>query len=146
MKHLFKFSFVSFLVLLTSVNAFANAGVDLLKEKLGIANSELISSLEILAQKNTSLSKTDVNRIKTGLRKWYKDRFHFTLEDHNPRQNMQVEEWTDEMVDAHEKTISRFESAQKDVKDEELRTMITNTLPTLRSHLDMMKGLQAKMK
>ena len=53
--------------------------------------------------------------------------------------------WVDHMVSAHEDCISMFEKGQKDVKDDELRTMITNALPTLHSHLDMMKGLQDKM-
>ncbi len=54
--------------------------------------------------------------------------------------------WVDEMVDGHDKTINRFEKAQTDVKDDELKTWIMNTLPTLRHHMDMVKGLQDKMK
>lgn len=53
--------------------------------------------------------------------------------------------WVDHMVSAHEDAISRFEKGQNNVKDEELKTMITNALPTLRSHLDMMKQMQDKM-
>lgn len=52
--------------------------------------------------------------------------------------------WADKMVDDHEKVINRFENASTSVKDPELKTMIDNTLPTLRSHLEMAKTLQAK--
>lgn len=54
--------------------------------------------------------------------------------------------WVDDMVSGHEKTIGKFEGAQNQVNDAELKTMITNTLPTLRSHLSMVKDLQNKMK
>jgi putative membrane protein len=52
--------------------------------------------------------------------------------------------WADKMVDDHEKTINRFENASGSVKDPELKAMIDKTLPTLRSHLEMAKTLQAK--
>lgn len=53
--------------------------------------------------------------------------------------------WADKMVDDHEKVISMFEDAQDDVKDPELKTMITDALPKLKSHLDMAKQLKEKM-
>ena len=53
--------------------------------------------------------------------------------------------WVDHMVSAHEDAISLFEKGQNNVKDAELKTMITNALPTLHAHLDMMKQLQDKM-
>ena len=52
--------------------------------------------------------------------------------------------WADKMVDDHEKVINRFEDAQDDVKDPEMEGMITKTLPTLRSHLEMAKTLKEK--
>jgi len=39
--------------------------------------------------------------------------------------------WADLMFSGHEKTIGKFEGAQNQVNDGELKTMITNTLPTL---------------
>jgi len=54
--------------------------------------------------------------------------------------------WANFMFDAHEKVIGKFEGAKGQVKDDELKTMITGTLPTLKSHLDMMKSLQSKLK
>lgn len=53
--------------------------------------------------------------------------------------------WTDKMVDEHQKTIDKFQKAQNDVTDPDLKTIITNTLPTLQKHLDMCKQLQGKM-
>ena len=53
--------------------------------------------------------------------------------------------WAEKMVDDHQKVIKRFENAKKDVKDEELRTMITSTLPKLRSHLEMSEKLRDKL-
>lgn len=53
--------------------------------------------------------------------------------------------WTDKMVDAHQNTIDKFEKKEKNAKDEELKNMVSATLPTLRSHLNMMKELQAKL-
>lgn len=53
--------------------------------------------------------------------------------------------WVDKMVSAHEDVISKFEKKEQNAGDEELKAMVSKTLPTLRSHLDMVKGLQAKM-
>lgn len=54
--------------------------------------------------------------------------------------------YLDEMVDDHKKDISKFEDAEDDVKDAELKTMISSALPTLRSHLQMVEDAQKKMK
>jgi putative membrane protein len=54
-------------------------------------------------------------------------------------------EWTDALVSGHRDAIALFESNQNNVKDAELKTMITNALPTLHKHMDMVKNLQDKM-
>lgn len=54
--------------------------------------------------------------------------------------------WVDKMVAGHQATIAKFESAQNTVQDPELKTWITNTLPTLHKHLDMVTQLQGSMK
>ena len=54
--------------------------------------------------------------------------------------------WVNFMYNAHEKAIGAFEGAKNKVKDPELQTLITNTLPTLNEHLGMMKKLLDKMK
>ncbi len=53
--------------------------------------------------------------------------------------------WADKMVDDHEKIINRYERAEGDVKDADLKAMITKTLSTLRSHLDMAKKLKERL-
>jgi len=54
--------------------------------------------------------------------------------------------WADKMVSDHEKVIRMFEEGEREVRDPELKTMITNAIPKLRTHLDMSKQLQEKMK
>jgi putative membrane protein len=54
-------------------------------------------------------------------------------------------EWIDDMVEMHEKDVKKFEEAQNDVADPELKTMVSEALPVLRSHLDMTKQIKAKM-
>ena len=51
-----------------------------------------------------------------------------------------------EMVKDHENDIDMFENAEGKVNDSEVKAFITNTLPTLRMHLDSVKALQKKMK
>jgi putative membrane protein len=53
--------------------------------------------------------------------------------------------WADKMVDDHKKVISMFEDAQNDVKDAQLKSMITDALPKLRMHLEMSQTLQEKL-
>lgn len=55
-------------------------------------------------------------------------------------------EWVDFLASAHEKTIGKFEGAQNNVKDPELKTLIANTLPTLHKHLDMLNKMKDQMK
>ncbi len=55
-------------------------------------------------------------------------------------------EWVDQMISEHKDAINMFEDAQDDVKDAELKTIIADALPKLRSHLEMMKAMEDKMK
>jgi len=54
-------------------------------------------------------------------------------------------EWVGHMVSAHQDAIDMFENAKTAIKDDDLRTIITDALLTLHSHMDMMKQLQDKM-
>jgi putative membrane protein len=54
--------------------------------------------------------------------------------------------WTSFVIKAHEKAIGKFEGAQNNVNDPELKTMIANTLPTLHAHLDMLNKAMDAMK
>jgi predicted outer membrane protein len=55
-------------------------------------------------------------------------------------------EWAEEMVQKHRKAVTMFERALTFTNDVELRTLIDNTLPTLRSHLDMATTLKTRLK
>jgi putative membrane protein len=54
--------------------------------------------------------------------------------------------YMDMMVDDHQKTIGLFEKASGDSKDEEVKTFINSTLPTLKMHLDSAKAIQKMVK
>ncbi len=54
-------------------------------------------------------------------------------------------EWVDALTSGHKDAIELFENNKDKVKDPELKSMIIGTLPTIRSHYDMMKGMQDKM-
>jgi putative membrane protein len=56
------------------------------------------------------------------------------------------EEWCKEMVDNHEKTIEVFEDKLENTEDAELKSWISQTLPSLRSHLDDLKACHEKLK
>lgn len=49
--------------------------------------------------------------------------------------------WAKQMVEGHEKSIARFEDAQKIATNAELKTFIDSTLPTLREHLAQARSL-----
>src|SRR5690606_16888927 len=54
--------------------------------------------------------------------------------------------WADKMVDAHQKLVDKFEDFQDKAQDAELKNKVTNTIPTLRAHLDMARQLKDKLK
>ncbi|WP_276133662.1 DUF4142 domain-containing protein [Polluticoccus soli] len=56
------------------------------------------------------------------------------------------EEWADELGNMQRKMITRFEKAQGYIRDEELQTIIKNTLPVLRQHRDVAIAQQRRMK
>ena len=51
-----------------------------------------------------------------------------------------------EMVEDHKKDVAEFEKMSQTATDADLKTWTTNTLPTLKHHLEMIQALQAKMK
>ena len=54
--------------------------------------------------------------------------------------------YMDMMVDDHKKTISLFEKASKETKDNEVKTFIEQTLPKLRAHLDSAQAVRKAVK
>jgi len=55
-------------------------------------------------------------------------------------------DYIDMMVDGHQDVIDMFDKASKDLKDADLKAFATNTLPTLRAHLDSAKAVQESLK
>jgi putative membrane protein len=55
-------------------------------------------------------------------------------------------EYVAAMVDDHEADVQLFESQAADDSDPDAKAFATKTLPTLRKHLEMIKGIQAKMR
>ena len=56
------------------------------------------------------------------------------------------QEYVKAMVAAHEKDVAAFENVSKTAADADVKAFATKTLPTLRMHLEMIKGIQGKMK
>lgn len=55
-------------------------------------------------------------------------------------------EWLNKMIDKHKSSISKLEGGLNDVTDPEIKTWIENTLPTVRSHFDMLNGMKEQVK
>ena len=55
-------------------------------------------------------------------------------------------DWVEHMIDGHKKSIAKFEGAQTDLNDADLKTWVSNTLPKLRTHLDKLNECNKKLK
>ena len=55
-------------------------------------------------------------------------------------------DWCEHMIDAHKNGIKKFEDAQTDLSDAEIKTWTTNILPKLRTHLSMLEECKNKLK
>jgi putative membrane protein len=54
-------------------------------------------------------------------------------------------EFVNHMVEGHTKSVDLFTRASKELKNDQLRTFASNTLPTIKEHLDMAKKLQGQL-
>ena len=54
-------------------------------------------------------------------------------------------EYVAAMVAAHEKDVAAFENVSKTAADADVKAFATKTLPTLKMHLEMVKGMADKM-
>lgn len=54
-------------------------------------------------------------------------------------------EYVAAMIEAHEKDVAAFENVSKTAADADVKAFATKTLPTLKMHLEMIKGLANKM-
>lgn len=55
-------------------------------------------------------------------------------------------DWCGHMIDAHQKSISKFEDAANNATDNDVKTFAANTLPKLRTHLQRLQECQNKLK
>lgn len=55
-------------------------------------------------------------------------------------------EYVDTMVSDHESTVAAFQEQADKSADAEVKAFAAKTLPTLKMHLEMIRGLQARMK
>ncbi|HEX6915920.1 MAG TPA: DUF4142 domain-containing protein [Chitinophagaceae bacterium] len=55
-------------------------------------------------------------------------------------------EYTEMMVDDHERAVRRFESAANTSRDPEVKALATEALPKLREHLEMSRRVRDKVK
>jgi len=53
--------------------------------------------------------------------------------------------YVEQMVDDHEATVAMFQEQADKSADAEVKAFAAKTLPTLKGHLEMIKGIQAKM-
>ena len=53
--------------------------------------------------------------------------------------------YVDAMVEDHEKDVAAFKEQAESASDPELKAFAAKTLPTLQKHLEMIKGIQAKV-
>lgn len=56
------------------------------------------------------------------------------------------EKWCDKLADSHEETINSLEKRLDKTEDVELKNWITATLPGLKSHLEMLRTNEARLK
>lgn len=54
--------------------------------------------------------------------------------------------YVEAMVDDHEEDVEAFKDEAENGEDADVKAWAAKTLPTLQSHLEMIKGIQAKMK
>ena len=54
-------------------------------------------------------------------------------------------EYVAAMLEAHEKDVAAFDNVSKTAADADVKAFATKTLPTLKMHLEMIKGLAEKM-
>lgn len=55
-------------------------------------------------------------------------------------------DYVDVMVKDHKKAVDLFEKASKDAKDAEMKAFATETLPTLKSHLQAIETIEKGIK
>lgn len=55
-------------------------------------------------------------------------------------------EWCETLMDNHRTSITKFENAEKDISDPDLKSFVTSVLPKLRTHHDRLMECHKKLK
>ncbi|GAO42435.1 DUF4142 domain-containing protein [Flavihumibacter petaseus] len=111
-----------------------NAEIKKVAAHLESAHEKLLASLEAIAKTKAISYPTDVtDDARKDIDKLADDK-NFN------------KEWCKTLVDKHEKTISKLESASTETTDSELKSWIDNALPEVRMHLDELKKCDATLK
>jgi predicted outer membrane protein len=131
--------------------------------KAAINNEKELKILEEGVEKGTNKElKSDAGKmiadhkkLKAELKR-YASMKRYKLPDENEVENSDIKRinsnreigndwdngWTSQLIDDHQNAINDFEKAQGKVKDHALNRLITNILPVLHKHLDMVNKLK----
>ena len=111
-----------------------NADVKKFAQMMVTDHTKANDELKSLAGKKNVVLPTDIGSHKS------------TLDDLNAKTGAEFDKaYVEAMVDDHETDVDLFED-NTDNSDADIKAFTTKTLPTLKSHLEMIKGIQGKMK
>jgi len=112
-----------------------NAEVKMIAKQLVADHAAMLNDLKSLAsQKSISIPNEDSTEAAKEIR------------DLNDKKMSDFDKaWTDEMIDKHKATVSKFENAEKDLTDADIKAWIDGALPKVRSHLDMLNQCKDKL-
>jgi len=111
-----------------------NADVKKFAQMMITDHSKANDELKTLAAKKNIVLPTDLGSHQS------------TLDELGKRTGAEFDKaYVDEMVDDHEKDVDMFDD-NTDNSDADIKAFATKTLPTLKKHLEMIKGIQSKMK
>lgn len=113
-----------------------NAEVKNFGQKMVTDHSKANTELKALAAKKAMTLPTDVNSSQKSMMEKLKGLSGAEFD----------KAYVDAMVEDHETDVKLFEAQAKDDSDADLKAFAAKTLPTLKSHLEMIKSIQSKMK
>lgn len=111
-----------------------NAEVKKFAQMMVTDHTKANTELKALAAKKNVVLPTDIGSHKS------------TMDDLNKLSGADFDKaYVEAMVDDHEADVELFED-NTDNSDADIKAFTTKTLPTLKAHLEMIKGMQSKMK
>jgi len=111
-----------------------NADVKKFAQMMVTDHTKANTELKALATKKNVVLPTDIGSHKS------------TMDDLSKLSGADFDKaYVDAMVDDHEEDVDLFDD-NTDNSDADIKAFTTKTLPTLKAHLEMIKGIQSKMK